>query len=106
MRITGPPCPALIEQPNAQSPFASWGCYPVEGDVSHHLGRRYPSQGLRRISVYYTLVRVALPQRPFAGRKALVSGAVARPTASTKPCMKLSLHTAPQYTSLVMGTPL
>jgi hypothetical protein len=30
---------------------------------------------------------------------ALVSGAVARPTASTEPCVKLSLHTAPQHTS-------
>ena len=43
MRLTGPPCPAWLEQPIAQSPFAHLGRYLRWCDVWHHLRERYLS---------------------------------------------------------------
>ena len=41
--LPGPPCPELVGQPSAQSPFAHDRCYLSWRGVSHHVGGHYPS---------------------------------------------------------------
>jgi hypothetical protein len=43
MQLTGPSCPARLEQPKAQSPFAHLWRYLRWCDVWHHIGERYLS---------------------------------------------------------------
>ena len=64
--MTGPSCPARLEQPKAQSPFAHLWCYRRWCDVEHHLRERYLSFFARMDSCASPTTSVCLWSTPWS----------------------------------------